>query len=346
MKTIYLIENGKGGVSLRCFEPASVGCGWGKRIDPRWLELKPGSDDVPFVVAARTIAGAEVKQRVHAAELLAKRSRNLTTEVEYPFVVLARTFHRRTDVAGGVHMNIEEAQALLKDALGPVKKMLGMPEVNPVEEAFEITDVVMDAAVSERAKAMLSREMPHGVIFPQRLKLIEDRFSNELGAESAPVIQALKDTVNRRHLALITLGGDRRGEARVTIIDETKNRLEVPAWKLLDMLDHPGLSRKLYTFPAGYASERYPEVVFNGVTSHDLVGKYRPDESRLEVVNIVPPKQVGARADKQGGIVTFYLDQDYLACLWIVLARVAADQRRYDDLFKEAEARVDYDPLG
>jgi len=343
---LYQFVNGEGGVYLRQFEAADIGNKWGKRIDPRWLEIKPGSDDISFVVAARTIAGGEVRQRVRATELKAKRSRNLSTDVECPFVYLARTLPQLTDEDGGVHMNIEEAQALLAEALGPVKKLLGMPEVNPVEEAFEITDVVEDAAVNEKARAMLSREVPHGIIFPERLKLIEERFTHELGDEAAPVLKALRATSNRRHLALITLGGDRRGEARVTIIDEDKNRLEVPDWKLLDLLSHPDQSRKLYTFPAGYASEKYPEVIFNGATTHDLVGKYRPAESRLEVVNIVPPKQSGGKPDKQGGVVTFYLDQDYLACLWIVLARAAADQRRYNDLFKEAEARVDYDPLG
>ena len=331
--TIYLFENLKGGVNLRQFEVAEIGEKWGKRIDPRWLELKPGSDDISFVIAARTIAGGEAGQRVRATELKVKQSRNLTTDVEYTFVYLARTLPRVTDENGGVHMNIEKAQELLAEGLWPVKKLLGMPEVNPVEEAFEITDEVMDMAVTKKAKEMLSREVPHGIIFSQRLTLIDERFTHDLGEEAASVLQAIYDTSNRRHLALITLDGDRRGEPRMTIIDEQKNRLEIPAWKLLDLISHPDQSRKLYTFPAGYASEKYPEVVFNGATTHDLVGKYRPAESRLEVVN-------------QGGVVTFYLDQDYLVCLWIVLARAAADQRRYNDLFKEAEARVDYDPLG
>lgn len=346
MKMLYLIEHGEEGVYLRQFDPDRVGGERGKRVDPRWLELQPGDDDNSFVVAARTIAGGEIKQRVRATELAKRRSRNLLTDVEYPFVVLAQTLPRQTDENGGVRLNIEKAQALLGEALGPVKRMLGMPEINPVEESFEITDVVMDAAGSGRGREMLSREVPHGIIFPERLKLMEDRFSQELGDDAMPVIHALRDTANRRHLALITLDGDRRGEVRVTMIDEAKNRLVMPEWKLLDLLSHPDQSRKLYTFPAGYAGEKYPEVVFNGVTSHDLVGKYRPAESRLEVVNIVPPKMSGGRPEKQGGVVTFYLDQDYLACLWIVLARVAADQRRYNDLFKEAEARVDYDPLG
>jgi hypothetical protein len=346
MKGIYLFENGEEGLYLRSIDPASVGNKWGHRCDPRWLELKPGDDDAPFVIAARTVAGGEIRQRKRATELKQKRSRNLLTDVEYPFVFLARTIPHLTDEDGGVHLNIEEARALLADALGPLKEKLGMPRQNPVEESYEITDEVLDMAASEPARAMLAREVPHGVIFPERLGLIEERFTNDLGGEAAPILQALRNTANRRHLALLTLGGGRRSEPLVTIIDEAKNCLEIPDWKLLDLLNNPDQSRKLYTFPADYVSSKYKEVVFNSVTTHDLVAKYRPRESQLEVVNIIPPKQAAAKPNKQGGIVTFYLDQDYLACLWIVLARAAADQCRYDVLFKDAEARVDYDPLG
>jgi hypothetical protein len=221
-----------------------------------------------------------------------------------------------------------------------------MPVSNPVEVSYEITDTVLDAAKDAKSRAMLSREIPHGIIFPERLKLIKQRFGDELADKATAILKALRDTANRRHLALMTLGGGRQGEPRVSIVDEGKNRLEVPGWKLLDLLDNSNQSRRLFTFPADHMTDKYPEVVFNSASVGDLVAKYRAEESVLEVINIMPPGKKGGKAEKQGGIVKFYLDQNYLICLWIVLARTASDLRRYNDLFKVAEAQLDYDPLG
>jgi hypothetical protein len=344
--TLYLFMNGEEGIYLRRIIPASNGGLQGNRCDPRWFELENQGDDLPFVVASRIIASGEIRQRNRTAEIKQKRSRNLLTDVESTFVYLARTLPRITDEDGGVQLNIEEAQELLVGALVPVKEKLGMPKINPVEESYEITEEVLDAAKSVKSRTMLTREIPHGIIFPERAKLIEDRFTLELGDDAAPILQALWDTENRRHIALMTLGGGRSGEPRVSIVDEAKNRLEMPDWKLLDLLNHSNQARRIYTFPANHLMDKYPEVIFNSSSVGDLVAKYRPEESVLEVINVIPPKQKGAKLDKQGGIVKFYLDQDYLACLWIVLSRIASDLRRYNDLFKVVEAQLDYDPLG
>lgn len=344
--TLYLFMNGEEGIYLRRIIPANTDGLQGKRCDPRWFELAEQGGDLHFVIASRIIATGELRQRKRAAEIKQKRSRNLLTDVEFTFVYLARTLPRMTDEDGGVQLNIEEAMALLVETLGPVKEKLGMPKDNPVEKSYEITEKVRDVAKSAESRVMLTREIPHGIIFPERLKLIEDRFVLDLGDDAAPILQALQETANRRHLALITLGGGRSGEPRISIVDEAKNRLEMPDWKLLDLLEHSNQSRRIYTFPANHLADKYPEVIFNSGSVGDLVAKYRPAESVLEVINVIPPKQKGAKSDKQGGITKFYLDQDYLACLWIVLARTASDLRRYNDLFKVAEAQLDYDPLG
>lgn len=343
---LYLFQDGEAGFYLRKIVPENRDGLKGIRREPRWLELDNQGSDLSFVVACRTLAKGEIRQRKRAAEIKSKRSRNLLTDVEPAFVYLAQTLPRLTDEDGGVQLNIEEAMVLLVNALGPIKEQLGMPAKNPVAVSYEITDGVLDTAKDAKSRALLSREIPHGLIFPDRLKLLEDRFVNELGDKAAPILQALRDTANSRHLALMTLGGGRLGEPRISIVDEEKNRLEIPDWKLLDLLDHSNESRLVYTFPVDHLTDKYPEVVFNNSSVGDLVVKYRPLESVLELVNVIPPKKKGGKVDKQGGIVKFYLDQDYLTCLWIFLARNARDLRRYNDLFKVAEAQLDYDPLG
>ncbi len=343
---LYLFQDGEAGFYLRKIVPENRDGLKGIRREPRWLELNNQGSDLSFVVACRTLAKGEIRQRKRAAEIKSKRSRNLLTDVEPAFVYLAQTLPHLTDEDGGVQLNIEEAMVLLVNALGPIKEQLGMPAKNPVAVSYEITDGVLDTAKDAKSRALLSREIPHGLIFPERLKLLEDRFANDLGDKAAPILKALRDTANSRHLALMTLGGGRFGEPRVSIVDEGKNRLEMPDWKLLDLLDNPDQSRRLYTFPVDHQTDKYPEVVFNGCYNGDVAAKYRPLESVLEVINIKPPKNKGDKLEKQGSVVKFYLDQDYLTCLWIFLARNASDLRRYNDLFKVAEAQLDYDPLG
>lgn len=128
--------------------------------------------------------------------------------------------------------------------------------------------------------------------------------------------------------------------------DEDKNRLLIPAWKLVDLLEHPGVARKLYVFPADYARDRYPEVLFNEEIKGDLVGKYDPAESTLRVLVVaVNEAAFSRRADPASRPVTFFLDQDYLVCLWLVLRRIIGDRRRYEELLEKAEAQTQIDPF-
>ena len=324
--------------------PAEVGRIYPKRIDPRWLEIpKTGGD---FVVAAKTIRGGEPEQRKRAEELKAKRSRNLTTRVERASVYLARMLPRLTNEDGEKTLNMEEAERRLKSVLPEVKAVFGWPSENPVESSYRINEVVMKAASGDIARKNLEREIPHGIILPARLKLIAERLRLDLKDEAEPILEVLEQTASRDHLALISISADRDGETRVLLVDEAKNRLEIPAWKLVDLLANPGAARRLYVFPRDYQQERYPEVVFNEERTGDLIAKYLPEESSLRVMVVAVSKDPGnhkARAASRP--VTFYLDQDYLACLWLVLRRVTEDRQRYRELMERAEAQTDFDPF-
>ena len=174
-------------------------------------------------------------------------------------------------------MKIEAARALLYDALPEVKARLEWPTLNPVEWSHRITDEVMEAAKTKAGRAFLEREIPHGIIFSERLNLIEERLKLDHSDESKPIIKALNETRSRDHLALISLAATNMGEARVLIVDDAKNRLEMPAWKLVDLLDHAGSSRKLYSFPGDHYREKSPTVVFNQDQTGQPVHPSPPD---------------------------------------------------------------------
>jgi len=341
---IYLFEPLAEDFSIRAIDEPNVGKRYPKRVSLFGKKSSKLGSDQTFIICAQCIAGGELPQRKLATGLINKRSRNLTTNVEITRDYLATMLPSITTTKGKKSMDIIHAEQELNICLPPIKQTLGWPEINPVEFSFRITQAVLNATDDPLRRKAIEAEIPCGIIFLQRLERIIDRWKGDFGDQADPIIDALRATANRDHLSLISLAANHRDQPRLLIVDEAKNRLVIPAWKFVDLLANPDLTRRLYTFTAEYQRERYPEVVFNNESSGDLVAKFEPSDSSLRVMTVTGNNK-DQRSIANSRIVTFYLDQDYVVCLWLVLNRLISDRMRFDALLEQAEAQTELDPF-
>jgi len=65
---LYLFQSEASGIVFKTIEPADVGRRYPRRSDPHWLEILETGGDRAFVIAAKTIAGGEPKQRQRSEE--------------------------------------------------------------------------------------------------------------------------------------------------------------------------------------------------------------------------------------------------------------------------------------
>jgi len=341
---LFLLEDIGDGISLKGIDEVDVGKVPPRPCVPRLYGVTKTHGDRRFAIAVKTITGGERPQRKRAAELKMKRTRNLKKRVERASACLAFVLPR-IKREGGSDLDIEEAERLFKELLPGVKEAFGWPRQNPVGCSYQVNRDVIESATTDQGRTLVGLEVRYGIILSDRLRLIEARLKHDLPEEAEGILQALRNTATRDHLAVISMTADRRDETRLTIVDQGKNSLEMPAWKLLDLLNNPDMARKLFTITEDSLRERYPEVVCNLDKLGDLVAKFNPLESSLEVIIVASQEKKSNRSVPVSRQVIFYLDQDYLACLWFVLKRLTEDRQRYREALEKAEAHIDIDPF-
>lgn len=341
---IYLMKNTIEDFELTKIAETEVGAGYARSVSLYGVPPPELGSDRSFILCAQCIAGGERLQRKRTEQLTKKGTRNLLTEVLLCRDYLAMRLPRiKTNKER--KMDIKSAEKQLNDCLPSVKQALGWPEKNPAEAAYRVTREVVSATDDPQLRKAVEAEIPHGIILPARLALIESRWSKDYSEKSKPIIAALKQTATRDHLALISLAANRDDQPRVLIVDEAHNQLAMPAWKMLDLLEHPNKGRLLHKFSSEDQRNRYPEVVFNNESNGDLIAKYEPESSTLRVMVVAARGTTSNKTSTLSSPAIFYLDQDYLVCLLIVLKRTVSDRRRYQDLLEAAEAQVDVDPF-
>jgi|GEM_PF-5328318 len=329
---LYLLNDMPLDLSVRVIDPREVGNKYPQRFNIARMDIPHECEERRFVAALKIIKGGEAQHRKRIEEILKKRSRNLKTAVGSRLDYL-------NGQMGGREMKYdnEALEKLLTDAFQPLRAELGWPEKNTTTWAYQITERAIDAATSDKAKGTLRQTVPFGILFQYDLNRLEERLKVDAPDDVKNVMKVVRGTVSRDHLALISLTANGEGELVVKIVNDDKKRLFMPAWKLVDLIEHAGATRKVFTFPEYYNRERNPAVVFNQEAVGDVVGEFDPAQGLLTVMTFQ-----GSAKKPTSGRTEFYLDPDYLLALWVVLKRTREDSRRYQELLEMAEAEIDY----
>lgn len=340
---LYRVEFGDGQEKpyWRPFSALAMSAG----LDDKTLD----SADRRFFLAALALSSGEAHQRRGIARITARGTRNILLrprtvadyieETKDPKDARAKREKRRYD-PGHVNMDHLRITQLIKELLPPLKKELRLPEENPAESTYTITERVIDAAVSDECKGYL-REIKVGRLLTQHMyDKLKQRLQEKFPADLADVVAAIDKTASRDHLSAVSLTSV-GAQLMVGIVNIRGDMVTMEDWKFLQLIEGHGEFLSLGTLDArgGWLPE--PLLKFNANKIGEVVAIYTAKDSTLHVVckREVATTQGKTRKETPDRS-EFVIDQDYLTCLYITILQLREEKKRFQELRERAEAKT------
>jgi hypothetical protein len=225
------------------------------------------------------------------------------------------------------------------EALGPIKRALGLPVDNPVAYSYPITLDVILAATSKACQQHLSALATKGAVLAGQYEQVCNELTKQFPADSAAVLKWLEAGKTREHLSAISLIAKGR-EAHLTIVNPGSRFLTFPALKFEALIEQRGSIHLGGIGSKTYELTRASTVEFKThLPSGLVVAKYDPGTSTLYVVLL---------QEKDMAVIdsaAFILDPDTVACFYLSLRRLRMDSQRFEKILAAAENSLGFDPF-
>jgi len=209
----------------------------------------------------------------------------------------------------------------------------------PSRWSYVVTEDVLDDAEDSHC-ADYFEPLAGQRFFEHDLQKIEADVSERYSAVAQGTLEVLRRTKSDEHLSMISLAADEQGALYVTLVDPKGHHLKVEASRFVEMVDSHDQPRRLHVFPPRGYRQPVP-FAFNDNTEGEIVGKFMPETMKFDVVCCQVQGQYSNVHDR----ALFYVDAEYLLCLWVVLCRLEQDKTKYTQMKSMAEATIAFDPF-
>lgn len=293
-------------------------------------------------IAAALLQEGERLQRGVIGRKLKKGTRNIGNKTGRPVRLLGLAMEPELMASGTRKEKNGVIRELKEELHGVVQRTceeVGLKGGLPSPYSWVITDDVMDVA-DDNGCADYFTGIEGQRFLPLDVVKIESAIRGEYPDAANTVIAALHATKNLDHLSMISFEPSQEGRTFVTVMDPKGHHLKIEAQCLVEMIDHWGESKRLFVFPKPGGREVF-ESSFNDRKEGEVIGKITTETMMLEVACCVGNGSILNVVDK----ARFYLDPEYLLCLWMVLTRTSSDEQRYRKLKAKAETFTDFDPF-
>lgn len=313
---------------------------------PRWidfkaLELPASNSDRDFLTAAAVLTVGERSQRRVVERKIKKGTKNITSLIGRPIRYLGLARNPEGMVGDDRKEETKMIKEFQKELAGMIDRAREEVRWNlevPSRWSYVVTDEVIDAATEAGCESYF-KGLEGQRFFAADMVKIETAILEMCPESATGVVQVLKATKTDEHLSMISLSGDEKNALFVTVVDPKGHHLKVEAPRFVEMVDSHDQPRRLHVFPP--RESRQPvSFAFNANSKGEIIGKFLPEQMKIDVVCCQGqgPYNVYDRA-------FFYLDPEYLMCLWVVLCRLEQDRNRFTQLKSFAEARVEFNPF-
>ena len=315
--------------------------GRGRRIRFEKERNRFEGTDHDFFIAAAVVQEGERLQRGIVERKLKKGTRNISNKTGRPLRFLGWAMEPQLMAKGTRKEKNRVIRELKEELHGVVQRadersgFTGLPSPDSYVITRDVMDVAVDSGCADYFEALEGQRF-----LSADLAKIEAAIREEYPDAVDALITALRGTRNRDHLSMISLERRKEGGLFVTVVDPKGHHLKVEAKRFVEMINDKGESKRLFAFPKPGEREVI-ESSFNDRKEGDVIGKISSDPAILEVACCVGKGSILNVVDK----ARFYVDPEYLIGLWLVLDRMASDERRYLELKTKAETFTDFDPF-
>jgi len=303
--------------------------------------LLEGADRDIFLVAGLVQEGERL-QRGLVQRKLKKGTRNIRNKTGRPVRLLGWALEpdlMATKNRKEKNRMLGEVKEELHGVVQGICEEVGISGGLPAPDSYVITPEVI-AVADEAGCADYFEDIEGQRFLPHDLAKIEAAIKAQCPDAAEKVCNALRLTKNRDHLSMISLEPSKEGGLFVIVMDPKGHHLKVEAKRFVEMVNDNGESKRLFAFPK-QGDREVIESSFNDRKEGEVIGRISTSPMVLEVACCVGNGSTRNVVDK----ALFYLDPEYLLCLWMVLNRISADEQRYQKLKAKAEAFTDFDPF-
>jgi hypothetical protein len=166
---------------------------------------------------------------------------------------------------------------------------------------------------------------------------LEEKYPDDIDVVNT-VISAVEKTEFQEPMSAISLS-THNDKDWISIVNSDGNHLKFPSYKLLGLLENPETARLLHRFPKNNWKDSSDPFVFKNYQDGEVSACFDPAHCRIDVAHVLSS---GNRANDR---CEFYLEKEYLTCLFIVLARLRNDREHINQLLENAEGTLTFDPF-
>lgn len=312
---------------------------------PRWIDSKEVSfenSDRHVLSAMAVIREGERLQRPVVKRKVKKGTRNITSRTcrcdrllgwaREPEIMASDDRKAKNRM---MKVMKEQLDGLVKTA----REQVSWEGEVPSRWSYKVTEDVLDVAEDVGCLDYFE-PLADQCFFEADLKKIEASLKAGYPEAVDEVMAALRATKTDGHLSMISLAADEQGALFVTLVDPKGHHLKVEASRFVEMVDSHDQPRRLHVFPP--RGHRLPvPFAFNDNSEGEIVGKFIPEQMKFDVVCCRVQGQHSNVHDR----AWFYVDAEYLLCLWVVLCRLDQDKTKYTKMQSMAEATIAFDPF-
>ncbi len=312
---------------------------------PSWVNFEEVSfdhSDRDFLNAAAVLHGGERLQRGVVKRKVKKGTRNITSRIGRCDRLLGLARH--PEIMGSEDKKekngmLKIMQKQLGELVKTAREQINWQGEVPSRYSYVVTQDVLDDAEDSHC-ADYFEPLADQRFFEQDLQKIEADVTARYSKVAQSTLQILRRTKTSEHLSMISLTADEQGSLYVTLVDPKGHHLKVEASRFVEMIDSHDQPRRLHVFPPRGSRQQVP-FAFNDNSEGEIVGKFMQEKVKFDIVCCQTQGQYGNVNDR----AWFYVDVEYLLCLWVVLCRLEQDKGRYTQMKSMAEATIAFDPF-
>ena len=299
-----------------------------------------------FILAVIILTSGERHHRYLARRKSTRGTRNIRMPIRQTAEYAEETLY--SPVSGKLYksgtrnkkelMKYDDLTTLIRETFAPIKAKLGLPADDPVMFSYTVPDNAANPASAE-CRAYLKRLKPHGLLTEHYFKRACEKLRADFPEDATPIIEAISQTKHREHLSAISLT-TKDGQLVVSIVNQRGDLVSMEGWKLLRLVDEHDTPLTLGSLDRKGPWQPEPLLELSKNKSGDLIGVYTAEDSTLQVVcRQETTTNQGKVSTATPDRAAFMLDQNYLVSLYVAIAQLKEDKKRFEELREQAEAR-------
>ena len=340
------------------------GAPWWKSLNIEYLyntliDESTNSDSKRFNLAALMLYSGEGYNRSALRRITARGARNIPFEIPSGVHCLAASLNKTSRAGANIlnqpqttsemPMGTNDVKDLLNEALRPIKVRLGLPESNPVQQCFRISESTLKLA-SAACRSYLNQVKVRGILTTYRFEKLKSELAKLLRPEHPDeakyleeldnIISSIAHQTTTDHLSALSLSS-KNSHLLVSIVNVRGEMVSLEAWKLLRLVDDHDKQINLGSLERRGTWEQDSLLEFSLSKVGDLYAVYQATESVLHVACERTKVSGNDRTTTDPvGKASFIIDQDYLVSLYITITQLRANKEAFDALREKADARV------